>query len=170
MNREPLLSSRAGLKEANDIVLYLKPLRILLEEMEQTDFTVVRQPDRGHSEGLVSCLRGRGPPMPRGFLSWGARLPSALGSRPGGTPARLPSPCQLPTVIAKVLFTTGFIWATSEHYNTPSRIIIILQELCNLIIEMVALPLPVSPCPRGWRSRAVTRTQSGWHRGLRAPG
>uniref|UniRef100_A0A8C9JNR1 Dynein axonemal heavy chain 17 n=1 Tax=Panthera tigris altaica TaxID=74533 RepID=A0A8C9JNR1_PANTA len=30
-----------GLKEANDIVLYLKPLRILLEEMEQTDFTVV---------------------------------------------------------------------------------------------------------------------------------
>lgn len=30
-----------GLKEANDIVLYLKPLRILLEEMEQADFTVV---------------------------------------------------------------------------------------------------------------------------------
>uniref|UniRef100_A0A667HHJ3 Dynein axonemal heavy chain 17 n=1 Tax=Lynx canadensis TaxID=61383 RepID=A0A667HHJ3_LYNCA len=71
-----------GLKEANDIVLYLKPLRILLEEMEQTDFTV------------------------------------------------------LPTVIAKVLFTTGFIWATSEHDDTPSRIIIILQEFCNLIIEM----------------------------------
>lgn len=32
-----------GLKEANDIVLYLKPLRILLEEMEQADFTVVCQ-------------------------------------------------------------------------------------------------------------------------------
>lgn len=30
-----------GLKEANDIVLYLKPLRILLEEMEQADFTAV---------------------------------------------------------------------------------------------------------------------------------
>ncbi|XP_040312713.1 dynein axonemal heavy chain 17 [Herpailurus yagouaroundi] len=71
-----------GLKEANDVVLYLKPLRILLEEMEQTDFTV------------------------------------------------------LPTVIAKVLFTTGFIWATSEHDDKPSRIIIILQEFCNLIIEM----------------------------------
>ncbi|GAB5581369.1 dynein axonemal heavy chain 17 isoform X1 [Prionailurus iriomotensis] len=83
-----------GLKEASDIVLYLKPLRILLEEMEQTDFTVVCQPDRGRSEGL------------------------------------------LPTIIAKVLFTTGFIWATSEHDDTPSRIIIILQEFCNLIIEM----------------------------------
>ncbi|XP_017734862.1 PREDICTED: dynein heavy chain 17, axonemal isoform X3 [Rhinopithecus bieti] len=31
-----------GLKEANDIVLYLKPLRILLEEMEQADFTMTR--------------------------------------------------------------------------------------------------------------------------------
>uniref|UniRef100_F7BXB8 Dynein axonemal heavy chain 17 n=1 Tax=Equus caballus TaxID=9796 RepID=F7BXB8_HORSE len=67
----------AGLKEANDIVLYLKPLRILLEEMEQ-----------------------------------------------------------LPTFIAKVLYTICFIWATSEHYNTPSRIIVILQEFCNQIIEM----------------------------------
>ncbi|KAL4676954.1 hypothetical protein H8957_008548 [Semnopithecus entellus] len=71
-----------GLKEANDIVLYLKPLRILLEEMEQADFTM------------------------------------------------------LPTFIAKVLDTICFIWATSEYYNTPVRIIVILQEFCNQIIEM----------------------------------
>ncbi|ELW68254.1 Dynein heavy chain 17, axonemal [Tupaia chinensis] len=71
-----------GLKEANDIVLYLKPLRVLLEEMEQADFTV------------------------------------------------------LPTFIAKVLHTICFIWATSEHYNTPSRVIVILQEFCNQVIEM----------------------------------
>ncbi|NIG60331.1 dynein heavy chain 17, axonemal [Pontoporia blainvillei] len=31
-----------GLKEANDTVLYLKPLQILLEEMEQADFTMTR--------------------------------------------------------------------------------------------------------------------------------
>ncbi|XP_059853521.1 dynein axonemal heavy chain 17 [Delphinus delphis] len=71
-----------GLKEANDIVLYLKPLRILLEEMEQADFTM------------------------------------------------------LPTFITKVLYTICFIWATSEHYNTPSRVIVILQEFCNQLIEM----------------------------------
>ncbi|XP_021069297.1 dynein heavy chain 17, axonemal isoform X2 [Mus pahari] len=71
-----------GLKEANDIVLYLKPLRILLEEMEQTDFTM------------------------------------------------------LPSYIVKVLSTICFIWATSEHYNTPSRVIVILREFCNQIIEM----------------------------------
>ncbi|XP_037350847.1 dynein axonemal heavy chain 17 isoform X1 [Talpa occidentalis] len=71
-----------GLKEANDIVLYLKPLRILLEEMDQVDFTA------------------------------------------------------LPTYITKVLYTICFIWATSEHYNSPSRIIVILQEFFNQLIEM----------------------------------
>ncbi|XP_016061753.1 PREDICTED: dynein heavy chain 17, axonemal [Miniopterus natalensis] len=76
------LNVTEGLKEANDIVLHLKPLRVLLEEMEQADFT------------------------------------------------------SLPTFIAKVLYTIGFIWATSKHYNTPSRVIVILQEFCNQIIEM----------------------------------
>ncbi|ERE69011.1 dynein heavy chain 17, axonemal [Cricetulus griseus] len=71
-----------GLKEASDIVLYLKPLRILLDEMEQADFTV------------------------------------------------------LPNFIVKVLSTICFIWATSEHYNTPSRVIVILREFSNQIIEM----------------------------------
>ncbi|XP_036920260.1 dynein heavy chain 17, axonemal [Sturnira hondurensis] len=71
-----------GLKEADDVVLYLTPLRILLEEMEQADFTA------------------------------------------------------LPTFIAKALHTICFIWATSKHYNTPSRVIVILQELCNQIIEL----------------------------------
>lgn len=31
----------AGLKEASDIDLYLKPLRVLLEEMEQVDYAQV---------------------------------------------------------------------------------------------------------------------------------
>lgn len=59
----------AGLKEANDIVLYLKPLRILLEEMEQADFTMVRWQGRADfgGEGLVSS-RHVGP--------WGSWLSS----------------------------------------------------------------------------------------------
>lgn len=44
---------------------------------------------------------------------------------------------QLPRYIVKVLSTICFIWATSEHYNTPSRVIVILREFCNQIIEMV---------------------------------
>uniref|UniRef100_A0A8W4FMS4 Dynein axonemal heavy chain 17 n=1 Tax=Sus scrofa TaxID=9823 RepID=A0A8W4FMS4_PIG len=97
-SRQPLFSFRAGLKEAHDIVLYLKPLQILLEETEQ-----------------------------------------------------------LPTFIAKVLDTVCFIWATSEHYNTPSRVIVILQEFCNQLIETVAPPglgrppLPAAPVPSSRR-------------------
>lgn len=57
---EPQFLFHAGLKEANDIVLYLKPLRILLEEMEQADFTAVRQLERVPWlawQALGLCLR-----------------------------------------------------------------------------------------------------------------
>ncbi|XP_075760265.1 dynein axonemal heavy chain 17 isoform X2 [Pelodiscus sinensis] len=73
---------RAGVKEANDINLYLQPLKVLLEEMEQTEYP------------------------------------------------------QLPPYIDSVMYTVCLIWANSEHYNTPSRVIVILQEICNLLIEM----------------------------------
>ncbi|XP_015272477.1 PREDICTED: dynein heavy chain 17, axonemal [Gekko japonicus] len=72
----------AGLKEADDINLYLQPLKVLLEEMEQVEYP------------------------------------------------------QLPPFINSVMYTICLIWANSEYYNTPSRIIVILQEICNLVIEM----------------------------------
>uniref|UniRef100_A0A8C3FY90 Dynein axonemal heavy chain 17 n=1 Tax=Chrysemys picta bellii TaxID=8478 RepID=A0A8C3FY90_CHRPI len=43
---------------------------------------------------------------------------------------------QLSPYIDSVMYTVCLIWANSEHYNTPSRIIVILQEICNLLIEM----------------------------------
>uniref|UniRef100_H3BBD5 Dynein axonemal heavy chain 17 n=1 Tax=Latimeria chalumnae TaxID=7897 RepID=H3BBD5_LATCH len=72
----------AGLKEAKDIVLYLKPLRRLLEEMEQTEYTEIKP------------------------------------------------------FVGMMMHTICLIWANSKHYNTPSKIIVILQEICNLFIEM----------------------------------
>lgn len=57
--RSSLSLSRAGLKEANDIVLYLKPLRVLLEEMEQADFPAVRGPP-GRGWPWVPESRGAG--------------------------------------------------------------------------------------------------------------
>ncbi|XP_077184230.1 dynein axonemal heavy chain 17 isoform X3 [Paroedura picta] len=72
----------AGLKEADDINLYLQPLKVLLEEMEQVEYP------------------------------------------------------QLSPYINSVMYTVCMIWANSEYYNTPSRIIVILQEICNLFIEM----------------------------------
>ncbi|KAM9119118.1 dynein axonemal heavy chain 17-like [Pangshura tecta] len=43
---------------------------------------------------------------------------------------------QLSPYIDSVMYTVCLIWANSEHYNTPSRIVVILQEICNLLIEM----------------------------------
>lgn len=48
----------------------------------------------------------------------------------------------------KVLYTICFIWATSEYYNTPSRVIVLLQEFCNQIMETVTPPAtPRVPLP-----------------------
>uniref|UniRef100_A0A670I3P5 Dynein axonemal heavy chain 17 n=1 Tax=Podarcis muralis TaxID=64176 RepID=A0A670I3P5_PODMU len=43
----------------------------------------------------------------------------------------------LQTTICNVMYTVCLIWANSEYYNIPSRIIVVLQEICNLFIELV---------------------------------
>ncbi|XP_039201063.1 dynein heavy chain 17, axonemal isoform X2 [Crotalus tigris] len=72
----------AGLKEADDINLYLQPLKVTLEEVEQADYH------------------------------------------------------QVSSHINSIMYTICLIWANSEYYNIPSRVIVILQEICNLFIEM----------------------------------
>lgn len=52
---------------------------------------------------------------------------------------------QLQSYIDRVLYTVCLTWVHSEHYNTPSRVIVILQEICNLLIEMVLLGLRIHP-------------------------
>ena len=78
-----------ALEEARDITLYLKPLRRLLEDMEQYDFT------------------------------------------------------ELGKVIPPLLHTVGLIWSNSKFYCSPPRIIVLLQEICNMLIEMVSSALRV---------------------------
>lgn len=112
---------------------------------------------------------GEAGPGGRGGAGWerrGTRRCRALGSRPpwesssggpglaggetvGGTAPSSNPDClpQLPRYIVKVLSTICFIWATSEHYNTPSRVIVILREFCNQIIEMVTFVAPAWPSP-----------------------
>lgn len=38
--------------------------------------------------------------------------------------------------LAPMMHTVCLVWANSR-YNTPARIIVMLQEMCNLIIEQV---------------------------------
>lgn len=73
-----------ALHEAQDINMYLKPLRRLFEDLEQAEFDM--------------CA-----PM-----------------------------------LPPLLHTVCLVWANSKYYNTPARIIVLLQEICNMIIEMVS--------------------------------
>uniref|UniRef100_A0A8D0GHP9 Dynein heavy chain tail domain-containing protein n=1 Tax=Sphenodon punctatus TaxID=8508 RepID=A0A8D0GHP9_SPHPU len=38
-------------------------------------------------------------------------------------------------LLSHVLHLVCLIWATSKYYNTPARIIVLLQETCNLLIQ-----------------------------------
>ncbi|NXD84162.1 DYH17 protein, partial [Halcyon senegalensis] len=72
----------AGLEEAKDVNLHLQPLRILLEEMEQTDYSELQ-------------------------------------------------PC-----VDRVLCTIRLLRARCRLYRSPARGIVLLQEMCNLLLEM----------------------------------
>ena len=37
-----------------------------------------------------------------------------------------------------ILHLICLVWANSKYYNTPSRIIALLQETCNMIIDLVS--------------------------------
>lgn len=39
--------------------------------------------------------------------------------------------------IAPLMHTMCLIWANSKYYNTPARVIVLLQEICNLLIRQV---------------------------------
>lgn len=39
---------------------------------------------------------------------------------------------------APLMHVICLIWANSEYYNTPGRIVVLLQELCNMVIETVS--------------------------------
>lgn len=73
-----------ALEEARDINIHLKPLRRLLDDMEQFDFS------------------------------------------------------ELEKIIPAILHTVGLIWANSKYYCRAPRMIVLLQELCNMLIEMVS--------------------------------
>ena len=40
-------------------------------------------------------------------------------------------------LIAPMMHTLCLVWANSQFYNTPGRIVVMLQEICNLMINLV---------------------------------
>ena len=41
-------------------------------------------------------------------------------------------------MLAPMMHTVCLVWANSSYYNTPARIVVLLQEICNLIIDLVS--------------------------------
>ena len=74
-----------ALTEAQDINMYLKPMRHHFEDYEQAEF----------DESAKS--------------------------------------------FAPMMNALCLVWANSEYYNTPARIIVLLQEICNMIMQMVRI-------------------------------
>ena len=77
----------AALTEAQDINMYLKPLRNHFDDYEQIDFD--------SSEKLLQ-------PM---------------------------------------FHCLCLVWANSKYYNTPGRVVVLLQEMCNMMIDFVSARL-----------------------------
>ena len=44
-------------------------------------------------------------------------------------------------LFAPLLHVVCLIWANSKYYNTPGRVVVLLQEICNMIIERVGSDL-----------------------------
>ena len=50
-------------------------------------------------------------------------------------------------LLRPLIHTVCLIWANSRYYSTPGRIVVLLQEICNMFIQTV-------------RSQGCTETQS----------
>ena len=43
-------------------------------------------------------------------------------------------------LLRPLIHTVCLIWANSRHYSTPGRIVVLLQEICNMFIQTVGSP------------------------------
>lgn len=41
------------------------------------------------------------------------------------------------TLIGPLMHTVCLVWANSQYYSTPARLIVLLQETCNLLVQQV---------------------------------
>jgi dynein heavy chain len=46
---------------------------------------------------------------------------------------------EIEKVLPALMHTIGLIWANSKFYCRPARIIVLLQEMCNMLIDMVRI-------------------------------
>ncbi|KAK6170907.1 hypothetical protein SNE40_019193 [Patella caerulea] len=95
----------AALTEAQDINMYLKPLRHYLEDLEQAEFD--------------ECI----------------------------------------PLLSPTLYTVCQVWTHSNYYSTPGRVIVLLQEICNMIINMAVAFLDPTEIFKGEVEETIDKVQ-----------
>ncbi|XP_077101765.1 dynein axonemal heavy chain 9 [Siphateles boraxobius] len=62
--------------------------------------------------------------------------------------------------IAGLMHTVCLIWANSKHYNKPARLIVLLQEICNLLIQQARSFLNPEDVLKGDVQESLQRVQT----------
>ncbi|KAM6951485.1 dynein beta chain, ciliary-like [Aplochiton taeniatus] len=63
--------------------------------------------------------------------------------------------------IGPLMHTVCLVWANSGYYNTPARLIVLLQETCNLLIQQARVYLNPEEVLKGEVSESLLRVQTG---------
>lgn len=66
---------------------------------------------------------------------------------------------QLQPFVDRALCTVRLLRAHCQHYSAPARVVVVLQEICNLLIEMVE---PQHPATAAASGRRRGDTGQGW--------
>ncbi|KGL87447.1 Dynein heavy chain 9, axonemal, partial [Charadrius vociferus] len=61
--------------------------------------------------------------------------------------------------LAPLLHVVCLIWVTSKHYNVPMRIVVLLQEICNLLIQQALVYLSPEDLLKGEMEESLSKVQ-----------
>uniref|UniRef100_A0A665X2B6 Dynein, axonemal, heavy chain 9 n=1 Tax=Echeneis naucrates TaxID=173247 RepID=A0A665X2B6_ECHNA len=64
--------------------------------------------------------------------------------------------------ISPLMHTVCLVWANSRYYNTPARLIVLLQETCNLLIQQAKLYLVPEEVLRGEVPESLLKVQTSF--------
>ncbi|NXA70989.1 DYH9 protein, partial [Mohoua ochrocephala] len=62
-------------------------------------------------------------------------------------------------LLAPLLHVVCWIWVTSKHYNVPVRIVVLLQEICNLLIQRAVVYLSPEDLLKGEMEESLGKVQ-----------
>ncbi|NXH98563.1 DYH9 protein, partial [Pachycephala philippinensis] len=65
-------------------------------------------------------------------------------------------------LLVPLLHVVCWVWATSEHYSVPLRIVVLLQEICNLLIQQAVVYLSPEDLLKGELEESLGKVQTAF--------